>query len=237
MGLFGKKEEVAPVSGSPGGMPPPGMQGNVPSESVQNMRQQGRSNNQIIQELQNQGYNSQQIFDAMNVSEPTNIPGGPIEQGMPGGQEMPAPGGMEPGPAQAMPMAQEMPSPGQEMPAPGGMEPMAEQIVGGDRERIEEMAEAIIDEKWEELVKSINKVIEWKEKMEGRITQVEQELKDTKTSFDQLHNSIIGKINEYDKNIVNVGTEVKAMGKVFEKVMPTFTENISELKRIVGKKK
>ena len=210
MGLFGKKEEVAPVSGSPGGMPPPGMQGNVPSESVQNMRQQGRSNNQIIQELQNQGYNSQQIFDAMNVSEPTNIPGGPIEQGMPGGQEMPA---------------------------PGGMEPMAEQIVGGDRERIEEMAEAIIDEKWEELVKSINKVIEWKEKMEGRITQVEQELKDTKTSFDQLHNSIIGKINEYDKNIVNVGTEVKAMGKVFEKVMPTFTENISELKRIVGKKK
>jgi DNA-binding transcriptional MerR regulator len=189
------------------------------------MRQQGSTNNQIIQELQNQGYNSQQIFDAMNVSEPTNMPAGPIE-------------GMNQGMPSAPPMGGEpMPAPEQAMPSPAEMDPIGGQMIGGERERIEEMAEAIIDEKWEELVKSINKIIEWKDKMEGRITKIEQELKDTKTSFDQLHNSIIGKINEYDKNIVNVGTEVKAMGKVFEKVMPTFTENVSELKRIVNKKK
>tara|TARA_Y100000310_G_scaffold335371_1_gene417255 strand:- start:1195 stop:1881 length:687 start_codon:yes stop_codon:yes gene_type:complete len=228
MGLFGKKEENAPVSGSPGGMPPAGVQGNVPTEAVQNMRKQGSTNNQIIQELQNQGYNSQQIFDAMNVSEPPNMPAGPIggmDQSMPSAPQMP-PMGEEP-----------MPGPEQVMPTPSEMGPIEGHMVGGERERIEEMAEAIIDEKWEELVKSINKIIEWKEKMEGRITQIEQELKDTRGSFDQLHNSIIGKINEYDKNIVNVGTEVKAMGKVFEKVMPTFTENVSELKRIVSKKK
>ena len=230
MGLFGKKEERAPVSGPQGGMNQPnsGMYGDIPTGSVRNMRQQGMTNNQIIQELQNQGYNSQQIFDAMNVSEPNNRSGGPIDMG-----EMPDMPPMDQSDMGGGPMQGPEPS----MPSPARMNPMEDQMMGGERERIEEMAEAIIDEKWEELVKSINKIIEWKEKMESRITQIEQELKDTKLSFDQLHNSIIGKINEYDQNIINVGTEVKAMGKVFEKVMPTFTENISELKRIVNKKK
>jgi len=51
-------------------------------------------------------------------------------------------------------------------------------------------------------------------------------------SFDKLHQAIIGKIAEYDKNILNVGTEIKAMEKVFQKVLPTFTENVNELSRV-----
>ena len=67
--------------------------------------------------------------------------------------------------------------------------------------------------------------------------KIKQEIKDIRENFNQLHSSIIGKINEYDKNIIDVGTEVKAMEKVFEKVLPTFTENVSELKRIVKNSK
>jgi len=111
--------------------------------------------------------------------------------------------------------------------------PSYSQPSDGSREKIEEMAEAIIDEKWEELVKSINKIIEWKSKVESNLNKVEQEIRDLKDNFSKLQNSIIGKINEYDKNIVNVGSEVKAMSQVFEKVLPTFTENVAELRRIV----
>ena len=214
MALFGKKKDEAPENpGTTEGMPPPmGVPSDIPTEAVSNLQQQGLSNNQIIQELERQGYNSQQIFDALNTVDSTNAPGGPI--------------GME---TAALP---EMPAPTESMPSPMPAN------FDNRKEKIEEMAEAIIDEKWEEFVKSINKIIEWKEKMESNISKIEQQITGLKESYNQLHNSIIGKINEYDKNIVNVGTEVKAMEKVFEKVLPTFTENIGELKRIVkGAKK
>lgn len=105
-----------------------------------------------------------------------------------------------------------------------------------DKERVEEIAEAIIEEKWNELVKDINKVIEWKEKTESRITKLEQSLKDLRSSFDNLHRGMLGKISDYDKNLVEVGTEIKAMEKVFQKVLPTFTENVNKLSRIVDGK-
>jgi hypothetical protein len=101
-----------------------------------------------------------------------------------------------------------------------------------EKTHIEEIAEAIIDEKWAELLKNISQITEWKEKTESNINKLEQELHDLKDSFDKLHKAIIGKIGEYDQNILNVGTEIKAMEKVFQKVLPAFTENVNELSRI-----
>lgn len=214
MKLFGKKKEAAPEAGIPMRDMPP--QNNMPandlSGTIRNMRAQGLSNNQIIQEMQSQGFNPEQIFDGMNKLDSGNMPAGPLN---------PTPN-MQP---------QEMP-----MPDIAADNPPPESANMGfdlNKDKIEEMAEAIIDEKWEELVKSINKIIEWKDDMESKVNKIEQEIKDLKANFNQLHSSIIGKIHEYDKNIVNVGTEVKAMEKVFEKVLPTFTENVSELKRII----
>ena len=101
-----------------------------------------------------------------------------------------------------------------------------------NRTNIEEIAEAIIDEKWEEMMKNINKITEWKDNVDSRLNKLDQELKDVNDSFDKLHKAIIGKIGEYDQNILNVGTEIKAMEKVFQKILPTFTENVNELARI-----
>jgi DNA repair exonuclease SbcCD ATPase subunit len=221
--LFGKKK-VEPGQDQPvGDMMPPN--NNVGSENLSstilNLQQQGLSNNQIINQLQSQGYNSQQIFDAMNSVDPSNVPAGPMQSPTPSASpDMQPPGMTMPGSGFA-----QAPTPQETQPNSSGFEE--------SREKIEELAEAIIDEKWEELVKNINKIIEWKDKMEGDFAKIQQEIQDLKETFNQLHSSIIGKINEYDKNIVNVGTQVKAMEKVFEKVLPTFTENIGELKRIV----
>ena len=96
----------------------------------------------------------------------------------------------------------------------------------------EELIEAIIDEKWNDLLKDINKIIEWKNSTETRVSAMEQQMKDLQKSFDNLHNGVVGKIGEYDKHILDVGAEIQAMEKVFAKVLPVFTENVSELTRI-----
>jgi len=100
--------------------------------------------------------------------------------------------------------------------------------------RVEEIAEAIIDEKWSELLKDINKIVEWKETTESRLVKLEEEITNLKQNFDSLHKGILGKISEYDKNIANLGTGIKAMEKTFQNVLPTFTENVNKLSRIMG---
>ncbi|RME77365.1 hypothetical protein D6774_04790 [Candidatus Woesearchaeota archaeon] len=103
-----------------------------------------------------------------------------------------------------------------------------------DRDRIEEIAEAIIDEKWEHLVANINQVIEWKEKTEARMASLETKFEDLKNNFDKLHASILERVGSYDKHIQDVGTEIKALEKVFQKILPGFIENVAELSRITN---
>lgn len=99
----------------------------------------------------------------------------------------------------------------------------------------EELIETIIEEKWNELIKDINKIINWKNKTEEKVLKMEQQMKDLKDQFDELHRAVIGKIGEYDKNILNVGAEVKAMEKVFSNVLPVFVNNVKELNEITKK--
>ncbi len=146
-------------------------------------------------------------------------------------------GGM--GAPEGMPQDQGMP-PMQPMQGPmdysqqQGFGPAAGQSYGTsfETQRIEELVEAIIDEKWNEIVRSINKIIDWKERVEARVTKMEQQLDDMNKNFDMLHKGVLGKISEYDRNLTNVGAEIKAMDKVFQKVLPSLTENVSELSRI-----
>ncbi len=98
--------------------------------------------------------------------------------------------------------------------------------------RIEELAEAIIEEKWNEIVRSINKIVDWKDRIETRLTKLEQEVDGMKKDFDTLHQGVLGKIGQYDQNLTNIGAEIKAMDMVFQKVLPVMTQNVNELSRI-----
>jgi hypothetical protein len=99
-------------------------------------------------------------------------------------------------------------------------------------EAFEEIAEHIVDEKWQEFTKEMGKMSEWKDSVNSRLDRLEQSMNDAKADLDNLHKAIISKIGEYDKNLLDVGTEIKAMEKVFQKVLPTLTENVSELARV-----
>ena len=215
MPLFKKKE------------PEPSPAQTNPTDQVIQLRQQGLNDNQIIQALQKDGFASAQIFDAMSQADIKGGAGG-----------APAPANTPPAPAQGInptaPAAMAPPAMAQAQPMmpPADMPPPQEDYGGDSTERIEEIAEAIIDEKWEVLVKDIHKIVEWKDGMDSKMSKVESEVSDIREDFDKLHKAIINKIDEYDKNLSDVGSEIKSMNQVFQKILPTFTENISTLSRI-----
>jgi len=185
----------------------------LPVDQIKAMRSRGFDNNQIVQALQRNGYSSTQIFDALNQADLVSGAGLPSE------------------PDSFMP-SQPPPPPG------GGMDQEPMQDYGGgssggvSNEEVEELVESIIEEKWDELSKDISKIVEWKNEVESKIAKLEQRFDSLKSDFDKLHQAIIGKIGDYDKNILEVGAEIKAMEKVFSKVLPVFTENVNELNRI-----
>ena len=61
---------------------------------------------------------------------------------------------------------------------------------------------------------------------------MDQQIRDIASSLNNLQKSLIGKVSEYDKNLTNVGVEIKAMEKVFQKVLPSLTENVNKLERM-----
>ncbi len=98
--------------------------------------------------------------------------------------------------------------------------------------KVEEISEAIIEEKWQDLMKDFNKVMEWKTGMEQRMAVLEQRFSDLKGAFDNLQKSVVEKVSDYDKSVKDVGSEMKALEQVFKKIIPTMTENVNELSRI-----
>jgi len=212
------------------------MNKNLPIQQVKNMRGQGLDNNQIIQSLQKDGFSSSEIFDAMNQADMASADPSMQQQGIMQNSNN----------QNSFGQSQSMLGNGVQDLDPG-MPPMPSNNVQEMQQRVgnysgyvgvsadssnEEIIEAIIDEKWNDLLKDINKVIEWKNSMNNRIVSLEQKFDDLRAEFDKLHSALLSKIDDYDKNITTVGAEVKAMEKVFSKVLPVFTENVAELSRI-----
>ena len=207
---FGKKKKEEPQAIAPG----------TPLGQVMALKQKSMTNDQIIPELERQGYDSSQIYDALNQ---VSISGGNVGSGMtpPKG----APPGFPQEPMKQQPAAQV------------GQPPVDVQQPQVGKEQIEEVAEAIIDEKWKEFEDDLKVIVDWKEKAESRVNRLEQQMKDFTVSLSGLQKSLVSKVSEYDKNITDVGIEIKAMEKVFEKVLPSLTENVNKLDRLAKSSK
>lgn len=200
---------------------------NLPVEEVKQLRTQGLSDNQIIDELKAKNFSLTQINDALAQSAIVSgdLPVGPGPES--GAMPPEGPPEMDPG----MPGEEGMPQ-GNAPPT----EKMGEDMYG----RIEEIAEGIIDEKWDSLIEEVKKIVEWKEGVEGTINHLQSEVQKLNEDFKELHQGVLGKLEDYDTRMGEVGTELKAVGKVFKDVVPEFVENVKELKgitKVVKKKK
>lgn len=103
--------------------------------------------------------------------------------------------------------------------------------------QIEEIAESIVDEKWEDFLEKIGDINLWKENVNNELISVKQEIIRTQDRFTNLQRAILGKVNEYNQSISNISTEMKALEQVFQKILQPLTSNIKELSRITEKLK
>ena len=182
------------------------------TQQVLELRQRGLSDNQIVQELQKKGMSTQQIFDALSQADLM----GETPQSSDWGTEPPPPS----------------------MQAPQQFAPQQySQSQGVSEERLQEVAEAIISEKWDEILQEMQKVVAWKERVESDTQSLRDALASLKEEFNQLRMGVLGRVNESDERMREVSSELKAVHGVFKDVIPTFTENVAELSRLTNKVK
>lgn len=187
----------------------------IPTEQVAKLQRQGLSKDQIIQVLQREGFALDTINSALNMVDaresvqPFSIGRGNMQDPF----EFPEPHPMQPLPGVSAPTFSAEAPPAQD-------------------ERLQEIAEAIIEEKWNELIQSVTKVVEWKSSVELKISKMEQQIADLKERFAQLNSGVLERLGGYDKGIKEVGTEIRALEKVFEKILPGFVDNVQELSRV-----
>lgn len=181
----------------------------LPIDEVTQLKAQGLSDNQIIDELKGRNYSLSQINDALAqaaITPEAAMEPDLVEAGVP------AVSGAFPKVPPAAVSAAAFP----------------EELHG----RVEEIAESIIDEKWDLLIAEVKKIINWKDKVEEDTGKIKNDIERLKEDFKGLHQGVLGKLEAYDAKMTEVGTELKAVGKVFKEVVPEFVENVKELKSV-----
>ncbi len=186
-------------------------QAGPPVNKVLELRKSGLTDNLIIEELKKEKIAPDQIQAAIAQADASASPSQVNTSNEPGMAMPPAQPGVEGEPQPAAPTADQE---------------------GNIYERIEEITEGMIDEKWDELIAEVKKIVAWKEEFEDKNKKLESELGKLKEDFKILHQGVLGKLEDYDTQMKDVGTELKAVGKVFKDVIPEFVENVKELKHI-----
>ena len=104
-------------------------------------------------------------------------------------------------------------------------------------DEIQEIAESIVKEKWKESEKELESVKKWKDEFETNLSNLSDRMTKLEMKMDSVEQAVLGKVEDYGKTISDVGTELKAMQRVFSTTMPAFTENIKELQGLVEETK
>lgn len=115
--------------------------------------------------------------------------------------------------------------------------PAPEPEPAGPSQSTEEVVESIIEERWTELQSELKKFTDWKSTVQSRLDKLEQSFSDLRGDVENLHKALVSKLGEYDKSLVDVGTEIKAMEKVFQKVLPELTSSVQTLSAMTKGKK
>lgn len=248
MALFKKRQDEPLPDVS---LPP--ISNETPTELVLNMRKQGMDNNSIIQSLQSRGYSSSQIFAALTqADQQSSTPQLSVPRQSPMPQQSLSQHNYQQQPQDTVqtlgvqqPQITTQPTQPQtqqlsmQQPQFGGMPEQPtqsqEQVLQPQPDQVstEEVVEAIIDEKWNDLMKDIGKIVDWKNGVESRITRLEDSLKNMHQNFESLHTAIISRVGEYDKHLLNIHGQLKAFETVLSKFLPVFSENIQELSAAV----
>lgn len=99
-------------------------------------------------------------------------------------------------------------------------------------EDIQSLVEEVIDERWKEFLSTIGDITMWKAQMSDEQEAIKQEILRQQARVDSLQAAVLGKVEEYGSGVKEIGLEMKALEKVFEKILEPLSSNIKELNKI-----
>jgi DNA-binding transcriptional MerR regulator len=213
---------------------------NSPIEKVLELQKAGRPNTDIIQSLQTEGYSFQQISEALNQAQAKKA----IESSEPKEESMQpsviySENHVAPKAQETMHTQSEPPTPSsmpEEFKVPQIREPLSQFIppsIQPTSEDMEEIAESIIEEKWHKMIEELGDINAWKEKTNNDINAIKQEIMRMQNRFENLQNSVVGRVKEYDHSISDVGIEIKALGKLLSNIISPLTTNVKVLEKLI----
>lgn len=197
------------------------------------LKQQGLNNSQIVDNLNGQGYDSQQIAESMNQLGIKNS----IESGYSSNNMQPSLLDEDDIPVPAPPQSESRYESHAAAYSPSSSQSRMDfqqqiDLGASNQSDMQEIVESIVEEKWQRFSDSITDFEVWKSRVNDDVVSIKQEVIRVANRFDILQKAVLGKVDEYNRSITDVGSEIKALEKVFQNIMEPLTSNIKELSRI-----
>jgi hypothetical protein len=116
----------------------------------------------------------------------------------------------------------------------GGRTPTYQPVQELNSNQVQEIVESIVEEKWEDLISKFGDINLWKESVNNDLESIKQEILRTQERFNNLQNILIGKVTDYNKSVIELNSEMKALEQVMQKIIEPLTNNVKELSKITS---
>lgn len=196
---------------------------------VTEMVKNGMSEQDIIDNLRQQGYDSTSIKTALVNA--TLAAGSP--------QNMPPPAPRQP--QMSMPQSFSMPpqqtfSPPPQ-PAPQAQMPKPDVQKSGLSDQaldtIQQVLEQIIEEKWQSASADLSSIKTSVKANKANSDNLDDKISKLNQRLDSIQNVMLGKTEDYNKTLSDVNVELQAFEKVIDRLIPTISDSIKELRDLI----
>ncbi len=229
-------------------------------EKINNLQKQGlNSNEEITQKLKEEGYSPREIEEALDQSKVKSIIANANEEMQPSimppqssqetqninitqqtqqSSQPPQQISQEISPKQEtfeQPLTQEVSA--EEYPSYQTYPEYEYQPPSMNTEIITEIAEQILTEKMQKVEKQISEFLRFKTDIQEKVKNIDERLRRIEMMIDRLQISILQRIGDYGRNIMDLKEEMEATQESFSKILNPLTENIQELKKITKSEK
>lgn len=229
----------------------------IPTKEVLSMQNEGKNDAEIIKVLTEKGFSPTKIVEALNQAKIKKTVSGeeaktpsiiesfeeapkPTTQAeiMAQTQQKQRVQPIQPSPQQPR-IVEETPAPTMQLQPQEEAYPYAyptqEETPRIEAETVEEIAEEVVNEKWEEFKKKLGDIPEWKRLTENKLESINERIKRTEDMLDKIQLSVMGKVQQYSQNVKDLGAEMRSLETGFSKILDPLIDNIKELKKITEK--
>ncbi len=98
---------------------------------------------------------------------------------------------------------------------------------------IQQVLEQIIEEKWESSSSDLNSVKTVLKSTSGNLDALRDQMNKLGQRIDGIQNVMLGKTEEYNKTLSDVNVELQAFEKVIDRLIPTISDSIKELRDLI----